>query len=141
VAFRKEAVATREEAAATRAAIDARAKAQRRTNTWLMLSVASVAVLVALVLVIQVQNRQRSAQTREVIRYNAALSAQIVDCTTVGGDCYEQSQQRTRAIIAQLVETNKAIAQCARTADTSAELDECVNDRVGPAPTPQPANR
>lgn len=118
------------EAKATRTAIEDRSRAQRRINAWLIGFVAVTTVLVVLVLFMLVKDSQRRAQSRQILKNNAALSAQIADCTSVGGRCYEQSQQRLRAAIVQLTETNKAIILCSRTADTDAELDACVAARV-----------
>lgn len=120
----------KDEATATRLVIENRSAAQRITNMWLVGFVAVTTVLVVLVLGILVQNRQTSSKTREVIKNNAQLSATIADCTQVGGGCYEQSQTRLRAVIAQLIESNKAIAQCARQAGSDAQLDACVQDRL-----------
>lgn len=131
-----------QEAAATRLAIEDRSRSQRRINTWLIGFVAVVAVLVVLVLIILIQNRQRSEQTRQVIQTNADLSAKIVDCTSVGGTCYEQAQARTRAALGQLIASNKAIAQCARITATDAQLDACVDARLKTVtPKTTPPNR
>jgi cellobiose phosphorylase len=136
-----------QEAKATRLAIENRSAAQRRINTWLIAFVAVTALLVVLVLVILMQNRQKSAEARQLIRTNADLSAQIADCTKVGGTCYEQSQARLRKTIGVLIEGNKAIAQCARSTTTDAALDACVAAKVklvvppaSPSPAPSPSN-
>lgn len=105
---------------------------QRRLNTGLVVFVAVTAALVALVLVILIQNRQTSAKTRSVIATNAELSSQIADCTRVGGICYEQAQVNARKTIELLLADNKAIAQCARSTDTEAQLDECVASKLQP---------
>ena len=126
------------EAAATRLAIQARADEQRRTNMWLTGFIAVTAVLVALVLVILVQNRTKTAESRQLIRANATLNQQIADCTSVGGECYKQAQARSQLTIAQLIESNKAIAKCARVTGTDADLDACVKRglaEVFPTPT------
>lgn len=132
------------EAAATRAAVEDRLRVLRRIASGLVAFVAVTTVLVALVLVILVQNRQTAAKTRAAIATNSELSAQIADCTSVGGKCYEQSQANLRKTIALLVESNKAIARCARTTTTGAELDSCVDAslaslKIVPSPTVTPA--
>jgi hypothetical protein len=134
--------AFQQEAAATRVAVEERLLVLRRIYIGLTAFVAVTAVLVALVLVILVQNRQTSAKTRSAITTNAKLSATIADCTSVGGKCYEQSQANLRKTIALLMESNKAIAECARSTDTDRQLDACVNAKlaavapgVEPAPT------
>jgi hypothetical protein len=119
-----------QEATATRIAVEDRLRVLRRIYIGLTTFAAVTAVLVALVLVILVQNRQTSAKTRSAITQNAQLSAQIADCTSVGGKCYEQSQANLRKTIALLVESNKAIAQCARSTATDAELNVCVNAKL-----------
>jgi hypothetical protein len=120
----------KQEAAATRAAVDDRLRVLRRIYIGLTAFVAVTAVLVALVLVILVQNRQTSAKTRAAIDTNSRLSAQIADCTSVGGTCYEQSQANLRKTIALLVESNKAIAKCARVTTDDDEFDTCVTAKL-----------
>lgn len=114
------------EAERTRAAIEDRSRAQRRINQWLIGFVSVTALLVVLVVWMTVKDSQRRAQSREILQKNSALSAQIADCTNVGGTCYEQSQQRLKATIQLLIDSNKQIAKCARHAGTDAELDACV---------------
>jgi len=121
------------EAEATRAAVEDRLRVLRRIASWLVAFLAMTTVLVALVLVILVQNRQTSKKTRAVIRSNADVSAQIADCTKAGGRCYEQQQAQLRNTINLLVTSNKAIASCARSTDTEAELDACVDAKIAAA--------
>jgi hypothetical protein len=132
----------KQEAAATRVAVEDRLRVLRRIYLGLSAFVVVTAVLVALVLVILVQNRQTAAKTRAAINTNSELSAQIADCTKVGGKCYEQSQANLRKTIDLLLESNKAIAQCARSTDTDDELDACVEAKLKPLKiriTPTPA--
>jgi predicted PurR-regulated permease PerM len=132
-----------QEAVATRVAVEERLRVLRRIVAWLIAFVAVTTVLVALVLIILVQNRQTNDKTRAVIKTNADLSAVIADCTTVGGTCYEKNQQRLRTSIMQLTQANEAIAKCARSTDTDAEMDRCVSAKTGQptAKTGQPAGR
>lgn len=130
------------EAAATRAAVEDRLQVLRRIAWGLIAFVGVTTVLVVLVLVILVQNRQTAAKTRASIRTNAELSAVIADCTQVSGKCYEQQQANLRATINLLVESNKAIAQCARTTDSDTELNACVDAKLAaitPSSKPTPA--
>jgi hypothetical protein len=126
------------EAQATRVAIEDRNRAQRRINRWLIGFVGVTAVLVILVLWMLVRDNQRRAQSREILRNNANLSAQIADCTSTDGKCYQQNQKKLGATIQQLVEANKSIAVCARTTDSEAALDRCVAQRLAGAPKPRP---
>ncbi len=128
------------EAVATRVAIEDRSRSQRRINAWLIAFVAVMTVLVVMMLWMLVKDGQRRAQSREVLRNNAALSAQIVDCTNTGGTCYEANQRKLRATIDQLMQANKAIALCARTADTDTELDRCIAARLTSAAKPSPTS-
>lgn len=131
-----------QEAVATRVAVEERLRVLRRISTGLITFVGITAVLVGLVLVILVQNRQTSAKTRVAINTNSQLSRQIVDCTQVGGACYQQAQANTRKTIELLLADNKAIAKCARSTATDDEFDACVDSKLkslaatAPAPAP-----
>lgn len=130
-----------QEAAATRVAVEDRLRVLRRIAMWLAAFVGVTVLLVALVLVILIQNRSTSARARASIHANAELSAQIADCTSVGGKCYEQSQARLRSSIALLVTSNRVIAKCARSTDTDDAFDACVDKslaEVTPKPVPSP---
>lgn len=126
------------EARATRLAIEDRNRSQRRTSQWLIAFVAVTAVLVILVLWMLVRDGQRRAQSREIIRNNAELSAQIADCTRADGVCYQENQRKVRIALERLVEQDRAIAICAKQTDTEADLDACVAKRVKPLPTAAP---
>jgi hypothetical protein len=129
----------RHEAQATRQMLDERNRSQRRINSWLIGFVAITSVLVAMMLVILIQDNQRRAQSRRIIRNNEQLSRQIADCTNTDGACYKRSQQRLAVTFRQLVESNLAIARCARTAETDAELDACVKPVIDSIAPPLPA--
>lgn len=105
---------------------------RRREMRRLLAGAALVAILLVVNLTVLIQNRQRGLQTGEVIRNGAATSAQIADCTNVGGKCYEQSRAQTAAIIGQLIRSNLYIVECARKPDigSDAELEKCVQDRL-----------
>lgn len=127
-----------EEAKATRAAIEDRNRSQRRVNTWLIGFIAVAVVLVILVLLMLVRDNQRRAQSREIIRNNAALSAQIADCTSTDGKCYQENQRKLGATIQQLLKANQAIAVCARTTNTEAALNSCIEQRLAEMTPPKP---
>lgn len=126
----------RDEAEATRQAIEDRSRTQRRINAWVIGLVAVIGVMVVLMLWMLVKDGQRRAQSRELLKNNADLSARIADCTSVGGKCYEQGQLRLKGAIIQLTETNKAIVLCSKTTDSDAELDACVQARMKKIPRP-----
>lgn len=113
---------------------------QRRKENRRVLTVgAALLVMVLLLLLIVVQNRQRSEQSRQILRNSVATSQQIADCTTPGRPCYEANQRRTAAVVGQLVRSNLYIAQCERISETDAELETCVQKRLA-APTPTPSS-
>lgn len=119
------------------------AEGRRRNREMKRLMAVAVVLLLALVmnLTLLVQSRQRGLQTRELIRNTESASQTIADCTTIGGKCYEQSQQNLRATINQLIQSNVYIAECARSTETDAELEACVSKRLAelapkPAATP-----
>lgn len=125
------------EAAATRAAIDVHENNRRRQNQWALAIISVMAVIMLMVLGILLQNRQKSDQSRQILRNNAVVSQQIADCTTAGGECYEQGRKQSAAAIQQLIQSNVIVAACARKTSTDAELTRCVE--VGIAGLLQPS--
>ena len=108
---------------------------RRRQMRW-VLGVCSVLLLLLVINVtVLFQNRQRGLQTAEVIRNSAATSQQIADCTNVGGKCYQEGQRRTAAVLVQLLDGYKIVAQCAKVTNTDDELDVCVDQRLKDAAT------
>lgn len=124
-----------------------RERRQRSTNVLLSLGIVVVLVMITAVVVLLVQSRQRGTDTRALIKANAEVNQQILDCTTQGGSCYRQGAQRQAQIIGQLLEAQKQISLCqAKTPnDSVADREACI-DRVlapivaltpvMPAPTP-----
>lgn len=127
----------KEEAKATRLAIEDRNRSQQRINQWLISFIAVTVVLVALVLWLLVKDNQRRAQSREIIRNNGVLSEQIADCTRATGLCYQQNQEKLRLALERLVTEHKAIEVCVRAGTAEPELSRCIAQRVAAA-TPKP---
>jgi hypothetical protein len=130
----------RSEAEATRQAIHVHENNRRRQNRWALAIIAVMAVVLAMVLVILLQNRQKSNQSRQILRNNAVLSEQIADCTTAGGKCYEEGRKQSATAVQQLIRSNLVIAVCARDTTTDAGLMRCVDAKMAelakPSPTP-----
>jgi len=128
----------RQEAEATRRAIEDRSRAQRRINAWLMGFVAVTCVLAALVIVILLQNRQSSAKSRQLISDTAHLSEQIADCTTVGGACYQRGQQRLTGAYDHLTLVGIYTKICLRDQPdaTAQQLKSCVDRGLAAARIP-----
>jgi len=126
-----------QEAEATRRAIEDRSRAQRRINAWLMGFVAITCVLVALVVVILLQNRQSSAKSRQLIGETAHLSEQIADCTTIGGACYQRSQQRLSGAYDHLTLVGIHTQLCLRDDPdaTADQVKKCVDRQLAAART------
>lgn len=126
------------EAAATRTAIDVHEMNRRRQNRWALAIISVMAVILLMVLGILLQNRQKSDQSRQILRNNAVVSQQIADCTTAGGKCYEQGRKQSAAAIQQLIQSNVIVAACARSTSTDAELNRCVEAKVAELLKPSP---
>jgi hypothetical protein len=106
--------------------------AQKRYNRRTTALLVIVALLVCSLAGIAVANRISNQQNAQIIR-------QIESCTTVGGDCYEQSTTRTNEVAEQLLRANIAVAICARTEDTPDAIEACVTGRVaGPSEAEEP---
>lgn len=97
--------------------------------------VAITCVLVALVIVILMQNRQSSTKSREMIRETAHLSEQIADCTTVGGTCYQRSQQRLAGAYDHLTLVGIHTQLCLRDDPdaTASQIKKCVDRELAAA--------
>jgi hypothetical protein len=127
------------EARDLRAVVAADGAARRKENQRLLALFLALAAMVLLLLVVVVQNRQRSSENSEILRKSAENSAQIKDCTTVGGKCYQEGARRTGAVLEELRRTNVYIAQCSRVTKTDAELEKCVDAKLAAeAATPPP---
>lgn len=99
---------------------------QHRQNRIMMTLLTIIVVLVVGLVTVAVQNRLRANQNAQIIRQTAATSAQIADCTTVGGKCYEQGGQRTANAIRMIIRAQIYITPCSKMTDTDAALEECV---------------
>jgi hypothetical protein len=99
----------RAEAERTRLAIEDRTRQQRRIATLLIAFMLVMLFLFLLELGILIQNRQRSAQARQTLDTSAKVAAQIADCTTPGGTCYNAGQARTGAAIQRLDDDHRRV--------------------------------
>lgn len=111
--------------------------AQQRKATRLIAAAIVVAIVVLAGLAfLVVQDTQRRAQSRDLVRQNAETSQRIADCTTAGGQCYEDGARRSGAAIAELIRAQAAVGRCTVSEDTVAEYDLCVKRALTPRPTP-----
>lgn len=60
----------------------------------------------------------------------------IESCTTPTGQCYLDSSKRTSGTVANLIKAQVAVAECARSTDTDAQLEACVARKLRPIPVP-----
>jgi len=120
----------------------AAAETQRKHNRRMITLLVIVAVLVAGLAMLSISNRRLGQANSNLNRQNARIVERIESCTTVGGECYEQSAERTQDAIRQLMLVDIAVAQCSNRTDTDAELEECVTRYVAKAaaPTTPPAS-
>lgn len=123
---------------------------QRRRIMINLGGLAVVGLLVFWLAVMVYQNNQLSQQLNNV-------TAQIADCTTAGGTCYEQGSSRTSTAIGDIIAANVFMAECARLFPGEVgpaydkKLEKCVYDRLtqaaaqraqaspSPSPSPQPS--
>lgn len=120
----------RQEAAATRMAVENRAEQQRKVNRFLIAFIGVMSLVLVGVLVILLQNRSRSLQNGQVLRNQAQTNETIADCTKPTGTCYRDNQERTAALLRQLMQAQIYVQQCADSTTTDAQLQACVSRKL-----------
>lgn len=129
------------EAEATRSAIELHENNRRKQLRWGLAIMACMAVIMGMVLGILLQNRQKSEQSREILRRNGVLSQQIADCTTAGGKCYEEGAKRSGQAVGQLIAAIEEIAVCDKVSGSGVEVRACVDRalaKLGASTSPAP---
>jgi hypothetical protein len=121
-----------------RADVKEREQRNRRMGVLIIVALAVSLVMIVAVVVLLVQSRARSADSRALLRANAETSRRIADCTTAGGQCYEQGAKRSGTAIRQLIQAQVEIAACHQVSDTERELRTCLDDALGPLLEPKP---
>lgn len=134
-----------EQADALRTDVHTAERARRRQNTISTAILAVLAGFVAIALVLAWQGNRTIAQTRET-------NERIVDCTSPGGQCYQDGSQRTGAAVTAIVWASIYMAECARQrpGDAGPEFDkfleQCVEGKLSaltpatpPASSPSPS--
>jgi hypothetical protein len=103
--------------------LKARARAIMLERLWRVLWIVIVAIVAALIVAdIIIGTRAR---------------AELLDCTTPGGECYEKSQEQTGGAVADIVKFSRdasvAAAHCADAPgqQTLAEIRKCTNEIMG----------
>jgi hypothetical protein len=121
---------------------DARDRRQRKLIAFICAGIVVAIVLIIGVVVLLVQSRARGADTRALLRANAAINQRIADCTTVTGACYQEGAQRSSVAVQQLLRAQEGIALCrAKTEPGSVtELQQCIDAELEPFLTPQPTS-
>jgi hypothetical protein len=98
---------------------------QRKQNRRVMALLVTVAILVAALTLMAVSNRLLNNQNRSIVE-------RIESCTTVGGECYEQSSRRTGEAAASIIRagiyTQRCLTENPRATD--AEIEACVFNRM-----------
>lgn len=119
--------------------------ARKRANLINMVVLAVLAGFVALLLAVAVQGNTTAKQAKEAAGQAAQANRQVADCTTPGGQCYEEGRRRSAAAIADILKVSIYMAECARLFPGEAgpeydrKLEKCVYDRLGATPTPSVA--
>jgi cobalamin biosynthesis protein CbiD len=93
----------------------------RKRDRRVLLLLGVIAVLVIALGGMGLSNRKVNDSNREILQA-------VRDCTAeeAPGDCYERTQQRTAAYLAELAATEFDIAWCVKVADSKAEAERCV---------------
>lgn len=89
-------------------------------------------VLLAVVVLMVAGLGMLGFQNRQLNDGNAEILQSIRDCTTDGGGCYEESENRTGQFIAQLVTAQFDIAWCVKVSATKTDAQKCVADAQRP---------
>lgn len=117
------------ESQALRTDVQEAEKARKRSTllTTVLLVVMAVPLVILLVLV---------AQTNSISRQVHDTNEKIVDCTTPGGTCSQQSGRRTGEAIGDIIRAQIFMAECSRLYPGEAgpafdqKLEKCVYDRL-----------
>lgn len=100
---------------------------RRERRNLLVYSLLTILLIVAIVVPLYI--RHLGAGSREGI-------ARITDCTTEGGQCFEESAARNAAAVALLAQRNAQanleLAVCMKTTDTERALRNCAAANVTP---------
>lgn len=128
----------REQRAAENAAVMER---QRKQNQRIMALLIVVAVLTAGLVAISIANRRLGVANASLNRQNARIVERIESCTTVGGECYEQSQRRTGDVIGQIIRAGIYTHLCLRDHPdaTDRQVEACVMKNLQASEPPPPA--
>lgn len=107
---------------------------QEKQNRRVMALLAAVTVLVAALVLMAVSNRVLNRQNRSIVE-------RIESCTTVGGECYEQSSRRTDEVASHIIRAQIYAQRCLNQHPTATDavIEKCVFERLTaarPAPAP-----
>lgn len=128
------------ESQALRSDIHGAEQARRRANQINLGVLLVLALFVSMVLVIGWQNNRVISQVRET-------NNRVADCTTAGGQCFEDGRRRTGGAIDAITRISIYVALCARLYPGEsgpafdAKMEKCVADRLAKAqasPSPGP---
>lgn len=135
------------ESQALRSDVHGAEQARKRANQINLGVLALLALFTALLVAIGWQNNQVIGQVRET-------NKTLVDCTTPGGDCYQQGRSRADGAVSAVVRISIFVSQCGRLwpgesgPEYDRKLTQCVMDRLAqaqaegsPAPMPSTSTR
>lgn len=97
-----------------------------------MLIAIAVGVSLYCIVVVSYNVQQLTIQNNDLNRRNIQIGQRLIDCTTEGHTCYDQSNQRTNRVIISLNDVTKAAAVCADKPGTIGikEMDDCIQTEL-----------
>ena len=102
-----------------------------RTIGWAIVGLAITGLVVGVVATVFATYSLLSV-VREQQKTNVGTNERIVDCTTPGGKCYQQGQERTGQAVGDILKGATYAIACAdkRGVQTEAEIQACVLKRI-----------
>ena len=101
----------------------------QRLKFWMDAFIRALAILIAVTVGISLYYLVTlTQQNNELTQQNNRIGERLIDCTTQGHTCYDQSNARTNKVIITLNDVTKAAAVCAdKPGSIKAEqMDDCI---------------
>lgn len=138
-----------DEAHKLREVVEADNEQRKRENRRLLAVGVALVLILGAQLALLVQSRTRSIEYGKILETTSEAQQRIADCTTAGGKCYQEGQQRTGQVMRDLAKFNAYAVECGRDLSRSdAQVEACTVAKIEAAakaaqakahPTPTPA--